>query len=67
VADLVGGPSLDDVQEVVGGKEGNGGNGNAAHDRLQWTNVMSGFVLCRFTDLVAEGVNTVKGFKWLCT
>jgi hypothetical protein len=39
------------------------GHGNAAGARLQWTNVMSGFVLRRFTELVAQGVKTDKGFK----
>ena len=58
MADLV-----DEVQEVPGGVEGNAGNGNGAHPRLQWTNAMSGFVLHRFIDLVAEGVKTDKGFK----
>ncbi|KAK3118613.1 hypothetical protein QOZ80_9BG0702420 [Eleusine coracana subsp. coracana] len=37
--------------------------GNVGHGRLQWTNVMSGFVLRHFCDLVAEGVKTDKGFK----
>ncbi|KAK3152959.1 hypothetical protein QOZ80_2BG0165820 [Eleusine coracana subsp. coracana] len=37
--------------------------GGAAHGRLQWTNVMSGFVLRRFCDLVADGVKIDKGFK----
>ncbi|WVZ75407.1 hypothetical protein U9M48_023460 [Paspalum notatum var. saurae] len=36
---------------------------NAGHGRLHWSNVMSGFVLRRFSDLVAEGVKTDKGFK----
>ncbi|WVZ57763.1 hypothetical protein U9M48_008108 [Paspalum notatum var. saurae] len=31
--------------------------------RLFWTPAMSGFVLRRFVDLVAEGVKTDKGFK----
>ncbi|TVU44810.1 hypothetical protein EJB05_04269, partial [Eragrostis curvula] len=30
---------------------------------MRWTPVMSGFVLRRFADLVAEGVKTDKGFK----
>ncbi|KAL6647983.1 hypothetical protein ACP70R_012207 [Stipagrostis hirtigluma subsp. patula] len=30
---------------------------------LRWTNMMSGFILRRFVDLVAEGVKTDKGFK----
>jgi len=54
---------VDEVHEVLGGQEGNGGNGNAVHARLQWTAAMSGFVLRRFADLVAEGVRTDKGFK----
>lgn len=39
------------------------GQGHGGGARLQWTNVMSGFVLRRFADLVAEGVRTDKGFK----
>ena len=45
------------------GVDGNVGQGNAAHGRLTWTNVMSGFILCRFSDLVGEGLKTDKGFK----
>jgi len=37
--------------------------GNGAPPRLQWTTTMSGFILRRFTELVAEGVRTDKGFK----
>ena len=39
------------------------GQGNAAGGRLQCTNVMSGFVLRRFAELVAQGVRADKGFK----
>jgi hypothetical protein len=53
------------VLEMAGALAGNGaaGQGNAAGGRLQWTNVMSAFVLRWFTDLVGEGVRTDKGFK----
>lgn len=37
--------------------------GNGAAPRLQWTAAMSGFILRRFSDLVAEGVRTDKVFK----
>lgn len=37
--------------------------GNGAAQRLNWTAAMSGFILGRFSDLVAEGVRTDKGFK----
>jgi hypothetical protein len=36
---------------------------NGAAPRLNWTLVMSAFVLTKFSDLVAEGVRTDKGFK----
>ena len=58
MADLV-----DEVHKVMGGQEGNGVNGNAAHAKLQWTAAMSGFVLRHFSNLVAKGVRTDKGFK----
>lgn len=37
--------------------------GNGAAPRLQWTAAMSGFILRHFSDLIAEGVRTDKGFK----
>ncbi|CAN6197600.1 unnamed protein product [Urochloa humidicola] len=37
--------------------------GNQQHGRLNWTSGMSTFILRRFTDLVAQGVKTDKGFK----
>ncbi|XP_034604722.1 uncharacterized protein [Setaria viridis] len=43
-----------------GGGQGNGGQGPA---RLVWTEVMSAFVLRRFTEMVGEGLKTDKGFK----
>jgi hypothetical protein len=36
---------------------------NVATLRLNWTPVMSAFVLTKFSDLVAERVRTDKGFK----
>jgi len=39
------------------------GQANGGHARLTWTNVMSGFILCRFSDLVGQGLKTDKGFK----
>ncbi|CAN6310167.1 unnamed protein product [Urochloa humidicola] len=42
------------------GGQGNGGQGNG---RLVWNNVMSSFVLRRFSDLVGDGLKTDKGFK----
>lgn len=52
-----------EVVEVAAMGVDNPGQGNAGQPRLQWTNVMSGFVLRRFSDLVGEGVKTDKGFK----
>lgn len=46
--------------EVVGGPDS---QENYGHARLKWTNVMSGFIKRHFSDLVAEGVKTDKGFK----
>lgn len=53
-------PEVEEVPAVGGA---NHGQGNGAQQRLQWTNAMSGFILRRFSDLVAEGVKTDKGFK----
>ncbi|KAL6595658.1 hypothetical protein ACP70R_047998 [Stipagrostis hirtigluma subsp. patula] len=39
------------------------GNGAAGVPRMTWTNVMSGFMLRRFCDLVGQGVKCDKGFK----
>jgi hypothetical protein len=49
-----------EVEEVVGGAQANGAGGPG---RLTWTNIMSGFILHRFSDLVVEGLKTDKGFK----
>ena len=49
--------------EVLGGADGNAGQGNAGHARLTWTSTMSGFILHRFADLVGEGLKTDKCFK----
>ena len=39
------------------------GQANGGHARLTWTNVMLGFILRRFSDLVGQGLETDKGFK----
>ena len=39
------------------------GQANGGHARLTWTNVMLGFILRRFSDLVGQGLKTDKGFK----
>ncbi|TVU13018.1 hypothetical protein EJB05_46687, partial [Eragrostis curvula] len=49
-----------EVQEVHGAAAGQAAAGGG---RLTWTNVMSGFVLRRFCELVGQGVKTDKGFK----
>ncbi|KAK3141338.1 hypothetical protein QOZ80_4BG0332590 [Eleusine coracana subsp. coracana] len=54
--EIAGGPEVQEVPALAG-------QGNAGQGRLNWTNVMSGFVLRRFCDLVAEGVRIDKGFK----
>ena len=46
------------MQEVQPAPQGNG-----AAARLNWTPVMSTYVLSKFSDLVTEGVRTDKGFK----
>jgi len=51
-------PEVAEVQEVQWPAQGNVG---AA--RLNWTAVMSTYVLSKFSDLVSEGVRTDKGFK----
>ncbi|KAL6893815.1 hypothetical protein ACP4OV_007913 [Aristida adscensionis] len=60
VGGVAGQPTDPEVQVVM--DMGAGGN-NAGNPRLQWTAVMSGFVLRRFVDLVGQGVETDKGFK----
>ena len=52
------GEDVNEVQEVQPPQQGNG-----AVPRLNWTPVMSAFVLRKFSDLVSEGVRTDKGFK----
>lgn len=49
---------VDEVPEVQGLAQGNG-----AIARLNWTPVMSTYVLSKFSDLVCEGVRIDKGFK----
>ena len=39
------------------------GQANGGHARLTWTNVMSGFILRCFSDLVGQGLKIDKGFK----
>lgn len=47
-----------EIQVVQQGQQANG-----APPRLNWTPLMSAFILKKFSDLVAEGVRTDKGFK----
>ncbi|KAL6596684.1 hypothetical protein ACP70R_047327 [Stipagrostis hirtigluma subsp. patula] len=49
------------VEGVQGPAEADGAQG--ARPALRWTELMSGFILRRFCDLVREGVKTDKGFK----
>jgi hypothetical protein len=52
------------VHEVLGGGvDGNVGQGNGGHARLTWTNVMSGFILHHFSDLVWQGVKTDRASR----
>ncbi|CAN6278687.1 unnamed protein product [Urochloa humidicola] len=55
MAEMDEGHGDEEVQEVPAGHQPQG--------RLNWTTGMSGFVLHRFTELVAQGVKTDKGFK----
>jgi hypothetical protein len=48
----------DKVQEVLTAQQG-----NSAIPRLNWTPLMPAHVLEKFSNLVAEGVRTDKGFK----
>jgi hypothetical protein len=52
------GDEVQEVQEVLPAQQGNG-----APPRLNWTPLMSVHVLENFSNLVAEGVRTDKGFK----
>lgn len=49
---------VDEVEEVQPPPQGNG-----VAARLNWTPVMSTYVLSKFSDLVTEGVRIDKGFK----
>lgn len=40
-----------------------GAQGNGVHPRLTWRNVMDGFILCHFSNLVGEGPKTNKGLR----
>jgi len=51
-------PEAPEVQEVQPAQQG-----NSATTRLNWTPLMSAHMLQKFTNLVAEGVRTDKGFK----
>jgi len=54
-------PHGQEVPEVVEVQPAGQPNGVAS--RLNWTTVMSAFVLTKFSDLITQGVRTDKGFK----
>ena len=59
--DVIGMADLPNV--VDGGAAEVEGQANGGHAWLTWTNVMSGFILRYFSDLVGQGLKTDKGFK----